>query len=69
MPGVDRVAEDLSPGRLLEKAFDPSLVVDDHNAEVQRVLHAFEGDGDHRPSLLVKGDDVTEIEIGAARRR
>ena len=62
--GVDRVAEDLAPSRLLQKALDPPLVIDHHDAEIQRVLHALECDGDHRAPLLVKGDDVTEIEVG-----
>src|SRR5690606_29467708 len=37
---VDRVAEDLAPRGLLEEALDPPrLVVNDHDAERERVLH------------------------------
>ena len=62
--GVDRVAEDLAPGRLLEKALDPPLFVDHHDAELERVLHALEGDGDHGAALLVERDDVLQVEVG-----
>ena len=36
--GVDGVREHLPPGRLFEEALDPALVVDHHDAELERVL-------------------------------
>ena len=62
--GVDGVAEHLAPGGLLEEAFDAALLVDHHDAELERVLDALEGDGDHGAALLVKGEDLTEVEVG-----
>ncbi len=43
--GIDRVAEDLAPGRLLEKANDPSVLVRDDDAVGERHLHAREHHG------------------------
>ena len=37
-PGVDRVAEDLAPRRLLEEALDAAVLVGDDDPEVERVL-------------------------------
>ncbi len=62
--GVDGVAEDLAPGGLLEEPLDAPVVVDDDDAELERVLHALEGDRDHGPALLVEGDDFAEVEVG-----
>ena len=52
--GVDRVGEDLSPGRLLEEALDASVLVGDHDPELERVLDRFEADRD-RCSLAPGG--------------
>ena len=62
--GVDRVGEHLAPSRLLQEALDAPLLVDDHHAELERVLHARERDGDHRFALLVEVDDLGEVEVG-----
>ncbi len=62
--GVDRVGEDLAPARLLQEALDAALVVDDDHSELERVLHALEGDGDHRLALLVEVDHLGEVEVG-----
>ena len=43
---------------------DVTLVVAHHDAELQRVLHALEGDGDHGSALLVERDDLAEVEVG-----
>jgi hypothetical protein len=51
---VDGVAEDLAPGRLLQEALDAArLLVDDHDAERERVLHRGQRDGRFGAALLV----------------
>ena len=62
--GVDRVGEDLAPARLLQEALDAPLLVHDDHAELQRVLHALERDGDHGLALFVEVDDLGEVEVG-----
>src|SRR5665648_282917 len=61
---VDRVAEHLAPSGFLEETLDAAFVVDHHDAELERVLDALECDGDHGAALLVKGDDLAEVEVG-----
>ena len=46
--GVDRVREDLAPRRLLEEAFDPSVLVGDDDSELERVVDALQADRDER---------------------
>jgi hypothetical protein len=61
--GVDRVGEDLSPGRLLEEALDLALVVGDDDAELERVVDGLEPDR-HRGALLaVEGDERTQVDV------
>ena len=62
--GVDGVGEDLAPGRLLQEALDPAVLVDDGDAELQRVGHPGQADGDQRALLLVELDQVGEVEVG-----
>src|SRR5437764_429732 len=61
--GVDRVREDLAPGRLLEEALDPSLVVGDDDAELERVLNRLEPDRHCRAALLVKLDQLGQVDV------
>ena len=61
--GVDRVREDLAPRRLLEEAFDPSVLVGDDDSELERVVDALQADGDERVLLLVEADELAEIDV------
>ena len=61
--GVDRVGEDLSPRRLLEEALDAPLVVDDHDAELERVVDRLECDRRERAALAMEPDDLADVEV------
>ena len=63
-PRVDRVREHLAPGRLLEEALDPAVLLGDHDAELQRVGHAGQADGDQRALLLVEVDQRGQVHVG-----
>src|SRR5581483_10428915 len=52
-PGVDRVAEALAPGGLLEEALDPAVLVGDDDSELERVLDRLEPDRDRGAALAV----------------
>ena len=60
---VDRVGEDLAPGRLLEEALDAAVVVGDHDPELERVRDALEADRDQRLLLPVEADQVAEVDV------
>ena len=62
--GVDGVGEHLAPGRLLEEALHPVVVVDDGDAELERVGHPGQADGDQRALVVVELDQVGEVEVG-----
>ena len=62
-PGVDRVGEDLAPRRLLEEAFDASLLVGDDDAELERVFDGLEADRDGGAALLVEAIERAEVEV------
>ena len=61
--GVDRVREDLAPGRLLEEALDPAVLVGDDDAELERVVDRLEPDRDGGALLLVEGDERAEVDV------
>ena len=67
--GVDRVGEDLAPRRLLEEALDAALLVDDHDAELERVVDRLQRERRERAALAVERDDLAEVEVaeGVAR--
>ena len=62
--GVHGVGEDLAPGRLLQEALDLALLVDDGDAEFQRIGHPRQADGDQRALFLVEIDELGEVEVG-----
>ena len=62
--GVHGVGEDLSPGRLLEEARDPAVLLGYDDAEVQRVLDALEDHGGLGALLLVELDEAAEVGVG-----
>ena len=66
---VDRVREDLSPGRLLEEALDAALLVGDDDAELERIGDAFQADRHHGAPIAVEADQSTEVDVaeGIAR--
>jgi hypothetical protein len=61
---VDRVGEDLAPGRLFEKARDAPFVVRDHDAEFERVRDALQRDrrGGAAAAMVVR--ERGEVEVG-----
>ena len=61
--GVDRVGEDLAPGRLLEEAFDPALLVRHDDAELERVFDRLEPDRHRCALLLVEGDERAQVDV------
>jgi len=61
--GVDRVAEHLPPRRLLEKALDPPVLVRHDDPELERVLDRLEADRRGRALLLVKLDDLRQVDV------
>ena len=62
--GVDRVAENFSPRRLLEEPGDFAVMCGDHDSELERVLRV--GEDDRRPGSLgfVETERSGQIEIG-----
>src|SRR5699024_3268646 len=62
--GVDGVGEDLSPGGFLQETLDTALLVDDDDAELQRVGHPFQGDGDLGAAFFVEADHVGQVDVG-----
>jgi hypothetical protein len=61
--GVDRVREDLAPGRLLEEALDAAVLVGDDDAELERVLDRLEPDRYRCPPLTVRLDEPSEVDV------
>ena len=57
-PGVDGVAEDLAPGRLLQEPLDRAVLVGDDDAELEGVLHRLQGDGRQGALGVVVVDDA-----------
>ena len=62
-PRVDRVGEDLAPGGLLEKAFDPPLFVGDDDPELERIVHRLQADRDRRAAFPVEGDERAQVDV------
>ncbi len=62
--GVHRVREDLAPGRLLQEALDPALVVGDRDTELQGIRHPGETDSDQCVLAAVELDQFREVEVG-----
>ena len=61
--GVDRVREDLAPGRLLQESLDAALLVGDHDAELERVVDRLERERREGAPLAVERDDLGEVEV------
>jgi hypothetical protein len=61
--GVDRVGEDLPPGRFLEEPLDPAVLVGDDDPELERVLDRLQPDGHGRAALLVEVDQLCEVDV------
>ncbi len=61
--GVDRVGEDLAPGRLLEEALDAALLVGDDDPELERIVDRLEPDRHGRLLLAVELDQTAEIDV------
>ena len=62
-PRVDRVGEDLAPRGLLEEALDPAALVGDDDPELERVVDRLEADRDGRALLLVRRDQLREVDV------
>ncbi len=62
--GVDRVGEDLPPGRFLEEADDPAVVGRDDDPELQGVRDGLERDRDQRTLLAMVGDQRGQVDVG-----
>ena len=62
--GVDGVGEHLPPGRLLQEALHPAVLVDDGDAELERVGDPGQADRDERALVVVELDQVGEVEVG-----
>ena len=62
--GVHGVREDLPPGRLLQEARDPAVLLGYDDAEVQRVLDALQDHGGLGALLLVELDEAAEVGVG-----
>ena len=61
--GVDRVREDLAPGRLLQEALDAPVLVGDDDPELERVLDRLEADRDRCALVPVEVDEGAEVEV------
>src|SRR5262249_7880439 len=61
--GVDRVAEDLAPPRLLEEALDAPVLVGDDDAELERVLDRLEADRDGGVPLAMELDELGQVDV------
>ena len=61
--GVDRVREDLAPGRLLEEALDLAVLVRDDDPELERVVDRLEADRDGGAGLLVPVDERAQVDV------
>src|SRR6185369_12477610 len=58
--GIDRVREDLAPGRLLEETLDVAVLVGDDDPELERVVDALQADRDERLLLLMEANERGE---------
>ncbi len=63
-PGVDGVAEDLAPRRLLQEPLDRPVLVGDDDAELERVLHRLEGQGGQPPVAVVEVEHGAQVDVG-----
>ena len=61
--GVDRVAEDLAPRRLLEKFRDLPIRIRDHDAVLERIGHVDERERDGGTALAVERNDLREVDV------
>ena len=61
--GVDRVGEDLAPGRLFQEALDASVAVGDDDPELERVLDRLQRERRGRALLLVELDEPGQVEV------
>ena len=61
---VDRVAEHLAPGGLLDEALHAPLVVGDHHAVLQGVVGASQDEGGERVVLGVVAQRLAEVDVG-----
>ena len=63
-PGVHRVREHLTPGRLLQEPLDLTVLLGDHDAELQRVRHLGQRHRDQRALVLVEADQTGKVHVG-----
>ena len=63
-PGVDGVAEHLTPRGLLQEPLDPSVLAGDDDPELDGILDPLQRDGGERAGLLVAADDLGEVDVG-----
>ena len=62
--GIDGVGEDLSPRRLLEETDDAAVIVGDDDAELERIGHALQRDGDVVAGFAMMAHQRREIDVG-----
>src|SRR5437762_1331882 len=62
-PGVDRVAEDLAPGRFLEELDDSPVLAGDHDAVLQRIWHVHQRQRDGGLALAMERDDLRQVDV------
>jgi hypothetical protein len=62
--GVDRVGEHLTPRRLLEEPLDRAVVIGDHNAEVDGVVHPLQRDRGERLAIGVSLHHGGQVDVG-----
>ena len=64
------VSEKTSPQRgLLEEALDPPVLAGDHDAELERVGDALQGQRRRRAAVAMELDQRRQVDVGQRRRR
>ncbi len=61
--GVDRVREDLAPGRLFEEALDAPVLVGDDDPELEWIVDALQADRHERLLLLMEAHERAEVDV------
>ena len=63
-PGIDRVAEDVSPPRFLQESLHAPLFVRDDDPVLERVLHLLQRHGHGGAPRLVKSNELGQVDVG-----